>query len=200
MIPYKIICRDFNLSPSIEDSVQEHLEKVERLWDRILQCEVVIALPHQRHQRGKIYHVRLEFRVPGKDIIVNREPERNDAHADFFVALKDAFRAAERLIKTQKRKTRGEVKEHYGPPHARVVRLFLDDDYGFVQSPEGIDVYFHRNSVLNGDFDKLIIGTEVRFEQEMGANGPQVTSMKIVGKNGDHVFSRVDGSTASAAS
>jgi cold shock CspA family protein len=44
-------------------------------------------------------------------------------------------------------------------------------------------VYFHRNSVLHGDFDRLSVGTEVRFSPEDGENGPQASSVQVVGKS-----------------
>jgi cold shock CspA family protein len=45
-------------------------------------------------------------------------------------------------------------------------------------------VYFHRNSVLHGDFERLAIGTEVRFSAEDGDDGPQASSVQIVAKLG----------------
>jgi cold shock CspA family protein len=44
-------------------------------------------------------------------------------------------------------------------------------------------IYFHRNSVLNRDLDTLEIGTEVRFAEEMGNEGPQASSVSVIGKH-----------------
>jgi cold shock CspA family protein len=46
-----------------------------------------------------------------------------------------------------------------------------------------MEIYFHRNSVLDADFDKLKIGTEVRFVEEAGDKGPQASTVKVVGKH-----------------
>jgi cold shock CspA family protein len=43
-------------------------------------------------------------------------------------------------------------------------------------------VYFHRNSVLHGDFERLAVGTEVRFTPQDGDEGPQASSVQIVSK------------------
>ncbi|HET9664378.1 MAG TPA: hypothetical protein VFP00_09115 [Burkholderiales bacterium] len=42
---------------------------------------------------------------------------------------------------------------------------------------------FHRNSVVNADFDKLEVGAEVRFDGEMGERGSQATAVHLVGKH-----------------
>lgn len=57
-------------------------------------------------------------------------------------------------------------------PRGLIVRLFPDEGYGFLGTPYGEERYFHRNSVLHDNFDRLAVGTEVRFEPEMGDAGP----------------------------
>ena len=66
------------------------------------------------------------------------------------------------------------------PPRVRITALFPDKGYGFLTSPEGYDVYFHENSVVNKDFKKLEIGMEVRFAEEMGEKGPQASSVVVL--------------------
>jgi len=73
------------------------------------------------------------------------------------------------------------------PPHeprALVVRLFPNARYGFLKTPDGREIYFHRNSVLHDDFERLAIGTEVRFDEEEGDKGPQASSVQVVNKPG----------------
>jgi cold shock CspA family protein len=48
------------------------------------------------------------------------------------------------------------------------VRLFPDEGYGFLTNEDGEEVYFHRNSVLEGVFDQLRAGSDVRFDAELG--------------------------------
>ena len=54
---------------------------------------------------------------------------------------------------------------------------------GRIITAEGEDIYFHRNSVLNADFDALEIGMEVRFVAQEGDEGPQVSSVRLIGKH-----------------
>jgi hypothetical protein len=47
-------------------------------------------------------------------------------------------------------------------------------------------IYFHRNSVLEGDFDRLEVGTGVNFfeHDDEGEHGPQASTVRIVDKPG----------------
>jgi cold shock CspA family protein len=56
------------------------------------------------------------------------------------------------------------------------------EGYGFIESSEGVELYFHRNSVLKASFEKLAVGTEVSFVEEKGDRGPQAAVVRIVGR------------------
>ena len=58
-----------------------------------------------------------------------------------------------------------------------------DADYGRIETPDNRVIYFHRNSVLNDGFEKLDVGSEVRFVEEMGDSGPQASTVTPVGKH-----------------
>jgi cold shock CspA family protein len=45
---------------------------------------------------------------------------------------------------------------------------------------DGREIYFHRNAVLAGHFDRLRIGSQVRFAEEAGEKGPQASSVRLV--------------------
>jgi cold shock CspA family protein len=57
------------------------------------------------------------------------------------------------------------------------------EDYGRIKTADGREVYFHRNSFLGGDFDALDIGDKVRFVEEAGENGPQASTVHLIGKH-----------------
>jgi cold shock CspA family protein len=56
-------------------------------------------------------------------------------------------------------------------------------DHGFLETPDGREIYFHRNSVLNAKFDDLVSGTEVAFAEEQGDKGPQASTVHVVGRH-----------------
>ena len=62
---------------------------------------------------------------------------------------------------------------------ARVARLFPEKGYGFLETPDDREIYFHRNSVLDSAFDQLKPGTPVRFAEEQGDEGPQATTVSM---------------------
>src|SRR5690606_9764312 len=86
-------------------------------------------------------------------------------------------------LKELKRRQEGDVKTHAAQPTGIVVRLF--DDHGFIRNVEdGHEVYFHAHSVVHDDFERITVGTEVRYEETRGHRGPQATAVHIVGKPG----------------
>ena len=54
------------------------------------------------------------------------------------------------------------------------------------ETADGRDIYFHRNSVLDNAFDRLTVGSEVRFVEEIGEKGPQASTVREVSKH--HLF------------
>jgi cold shock CspA family protein len=55
--------------------------------------------------------------------------------------------------------------------------------FGFLESNDGQEVYFHRNSVLGDGFSRLHVGSRVTFAEEMGEKGPQATTIRLLGKH-----------------
>jgi cold shock CspA family protein len=74
---------------------------------------------------------------------------------------------------------------HTVPDHGAIARLIAEQDYGFIATADGSEIYFHRNSVANGNFDTLAVGDEVRFvvQDAEGAKGPQANTVIPVGKH-----------------
>jgi cold shock CspA family protein len=79
----------------------------------------------------------------------------------------------------------GHVKTHEVPVHGTVVRLSREDGYGFIETSEGDEIYFHRNSVVEGSFEDLDVGQEVRLVVAYGESehGAQASTVKSVGKH-----------------
>jgi cold shock CspA family protein len=104
-------------------------------------------------------------------------------HEHVTVAIKDAFAAAQRQIEDAVREMRGQVKPHEPGEHGHVSKFVAGDDYGFIETADGREIYFHRNSVLDDAFDRMTVGSEVRFVEEAGEKGPQASTVRIIGKH-----------------
>ena len=170
---------DLPVDEQVRDAALDHVAALERLWDRITGCHVVIAQPHRHQRQGRLYSVRVELVVPGGEIVVNREHPRDHAHEDVFVALRDAFRAAERRLEDHVRQLQGAEKAHGERPHGRISQLFPIEGYGFIKTADGRDVYFHRNALSDPDFRVADVGTPVSFTEEEGDNGPQAAAVHV---------------------
>lgn len=182
-MPLQISFHGMEPSPAIEARIREKAAKLERFHDRIVGCRVTVEAPHRHHRHGKLYNVRLDISVPGKDVFVGHSGPLNHAHEDVYVAIRDAFNAAGRQLEDHVRRMRGDVKTHAAPGHGKVTQLF--PDYGFAETPDGLEIYFHKNSVHDGDFAKLDIGSEVRIviAESEGVEGPQASSVTPIGKH-----------------
>jgi ribosomal subunit interface protein len=171
----QITARDFDLTDAVESLIRDKADKLGTFCDQIVSCRVVLEQPHRRMQKGVLYNVRIEMTAPGAELVVKREP-----HQDLQVAIREAFDAARRQLQEYNRRLRGDVKTHEEAARARVKSLFPEEGYGFIVTPEEREVYFHENSVVDGRFEQLKPGMEVRFVEELGEKGPQATTVVVL--------------------
>lgn len=182
-VPLELTFRNMDHSPELEADIRERAAKLDEFYDRITACRVVVEAPHHHHREGNVYHVRIYLSVPGHDIAVDRDPDVHHSHEDLRTAIRDAFKAARRQLQDVARKLRGDVKAHELPAQGRITKLLPSaddpsDGYGFLETPDGREVYFHANSLLDATFEDLDVGAELRFVEEEGDKGPQATSVR----------------------
>src|SRR5919106_2814322 len=126
---------------AIEKNIREKTSKLASFYGRITSCRVIVEAPHRHHHKGKAYEIRIGLSVPGDEIVINHaptrlsalklseakdsekdliethEPSKHAAHADVYVAIRDAFNAAGRQLQDYARRQSGALK-----PHRRVAR------------------------------------------------------------------------------
>ena len=120
--------------------------------------------------------------------MTSRDPGNDDSHEDIYVAVRDAFTATKRQLEDYVRKTlhRGDVpREGNGAAHGRISFIDIEQEWGWIDPDDGRQIYFHRNSVVDG-MSNLQVDDEVRFSEEMGDQGPQASSVSRIGANGRH--------------
>jgi cold shock CspA family protein len=182
-LPLQIAFHNMPHDSEIESAIRANAEWLDNYYDRIMSCRVVVDRPHQHHKEGNLYQIRIDLKVPGEELVVKREPGQHTDYKKLDILLRDAFDEMRRQLEDHVRRRRGDVKAHETPSHGRVVRLFPESGYGFLETPEGREVYFHRNSVVDANFEDLTAGTEVRFVEELGDKGPQASSLTPVGRH-----------------
>lgn len=201
ILPVQTTFRNMDPSDAVVARIQEEANKLDKYFDRITSCRVMVEAPHRHHRRGDPFHIRIELGVPGKELVVTHEPAVRTAlkhdeeghrskrqeveapHKDVYVAIRDSFKAMRRQLQDYVRCLRQEVKTHHPTPHAKVSKLFPKEGYGFIETPDGREIYFHKNSVLNPTFEHLAIGSEVIFNEEAGDKGPQASTVRLAGKH-----------------
>ncbi|HQT77910.1 MAG TPA: HPF/RaiA family ribosome-associated protein [Rhodopila sp.] len=177
--PVRITFRNLPSSPAVEEQVRKRVEELERFFHRITACRVVIEEPHRHHQHGRLYRIHIELVVPGREIVIQRDPPAHQAHEDLPVAIHNAFDAARRQLQDYARVMRADVKMHKEPATGRISALIAEQDYGFLVTDSGDEIYLHRNAVLGRGFDSLRVGDQVRYvvDEEEGERGPQASTV-----------------------
>ena len=183
-LPLQITFRDMEPSDAVEANIRERATRLDRFYDHIMSCRVVVESPHAHHHKGRLFQVKIDVTVPDGELTVNHGHHHKDhSHEDVYVAIRDAFAALRRQLEDYVQKRRGKTKRHEPPAHGRILSMEPDGDYGRIETPDNRVIYFHRNSVLNSGFDRLDVGSEVRFVEEPGDSGPQASTVAPVGKH-----------------
>ncbi|GIL17706.1 MAG: hypothetical protein BroJett040_14570 [Oligoflexia bacterium] len=111
-IPFQITFIDFPESDAIWLAVQERIEKLTHYNDHIIKCEVTISCPHRHHHADRYYHVNVHIYLPRNEIVISRNPEKDEAQKDIYVAIRNAFDSAERVLKEKIRMRRNRVRQY----------------------------------------------------------------------------------------
>lgn len=172
MLPLEITIRDIENTAAIDAKIRKKAEKLEHIYDRITFCRVVVDAPQKHQHQGKLFQVNIELDIPGKLLIVNNNSHRNE---DLYVAIRDSFNAMKRQLEDHAHKIR-DHKNHNLQKTGRIVRLF--EDYGFIETPDGNEYYFHESNVPT-NFADLDVGVTVRFIEITGGDGLQANHVIV---------------------
>lgn len=130
-LPVQVTLRNVPFPELIEPRIHQRALKLERYYDHIMSCRVLVERTHRHHVDGNRFHVRIDLSVPGGEIVVNRtsslhgqkqdldqarERKRDEVEAlrkYVRVAVREAFDAARRRLQDYARRQRGDTKLHY---------------------------------------------------------------------------------------
>jgi cold shock CspA family protein len=164
--------------------VAKHVADLEQRFGRVTAYRVVLKAPGGHHRTGGLYEVNIRLALPdGREVNIDRTAQADERHSDLDFAINDAFKRARRQLQDQVRHLQGQVKHHEGPPIGTVVQLDPLGEFGLLESSDGQEIYFHRNSVLDADYSRLAVGSRVTYTEEMGEKGPQASTVKLMGKH-----------------
>ena len=197
LLPVQVTFRNMKDVAGLEEMVQKEAAKLERFYDRISSCRVMVERP-QRAASSKLYHVRIDLGLPNGKLAVKHTPtlhgtlqdtkteaSRQEAEAVLLHknpqrAIHEAFHEMRRQLQDYSRRQVGAVKNKPKLSEGQVKEIFLNEGHGFLETADDRVIYFNKASVLDGHFDRLRAGTRVRFAEEAGDKGPQASTVKIV--------------------
>lgn len=167
--PLQITMRDIEHSDAVEARIREKARKLEQFSDRIIGCRIVVEAEQMHRQSGKHYKLHLQVTLPAKkELIVNR-----NCQEDLYMTIRDAFDDMVRQLEETMRKLQGSVKTHPPLVQGAIVRLFADEQFGFITTAEGEELYFNADSVVHPNFERLKVGMSVNFIEKVGPQGPR---------------------------
>lgn len=133
----------------------------------------LIARTSGHHKHGD-KEIRITCEARGKEIVAARQ------RPELGLALNEVLDAFEREVRRMRERRSDRRSERPAePPHLGIVdRIFREEDYGFLLTDAGEQVYFHRNAVHGGlEFDRLSEGDRVGLNLEAGDEGLQATTV-----------------------
>ncbi|HET6389795.1 HPF/RaiA family ribosome-associated protein [Hyphomicrobium sp.] len=185
----QITFRGMATSPALEALIVERVGKLEKLYPRLTGCRVVVEVPHRKSESAKVpIAISVEADVPGRPhpIIGKDEEERREAKEDHTAALNNAFEAVERQLDKISNMRSREVTAHAADGQSgMVVRIFPDQNYGFIEVDNSPELYFTSNAVVGGEFQELKVGTMVQVTRatDEGPMGPQASSVRLLDRS-----------------
>ncbi len=180
-VPPEIAFRGVEPTDTLKELILDGIDGLEKIYPRLVSCRTMVADDTPDRRTGNSYRVRLDIGIPGKSLVVDESPAGGGEPRPLGQTVKDAFKTGSKLLKKEKELQRGGMTKSQGlPPHGRVVRLLTDDSgvrYGFLESREGRQIYFHERALVDLDYDDLEIGAEVRYAAAAGDEGPQASTV-----------------------
>ena len=191
-VPLEIAFHNLTSIPWAEEEIRTRVAKLEKIFDRLVACRVRVE-QRAKNATGTIPPVvRIEMGIPGrKDLVVAHEPDhlqRKFQSPDLHTAINEAFRIAEDRLSEFKRQLDDHDREPFHAVEEQALGQIADidpsGDFGFVLTNTGGRLYFHRNSVLSGEFEKLKRGDEVHYVEELGDTGPTAAKVRVKSNGG----------------
>jgi len=110
-LPLQITFRNMDASEAVEARIREKAGKLDRFADEITACRVVVERPHKHANKGNLYQVQVDLSVPDGELVASSHasPEHRE-NEDVYVAVRDAFAAAQRRVEAYVTKRRGQIK------------------------------------------------------------------------------------------
>ncbi len=163
--PIQVTFRDIPHHRKLITHIEEKAQKFEHFSDDIIHCKIVVT-------HKKLYDVHIIMKVPDKELVVT-----HNENADLFASFQKAYDQMVVQLETYQQKRHQQVKAHPTLIFGTVVRIF--EHFGFIESLEGVEYYFHADHLSTKKFKQLKPGTKVHFVEAYGHEGPQAHHVSV---------------------
>jgi cold shock CspA family protein len=186
-VPLEIAFHNTASSKEAEEEIRARVADLERRYDRLISCRVRVEqrASNPSHTIPPVVHIELGI-AGRKHFLISHEPDhllRKYKHPDLHHAIVEAFRLAERQLSDIKDQRNGRNKDgHHDVGNqslGQVAEVTPEQDFGYLVTKEGGLLYFHRNSLLTGEFDDLERGDDVYYNEDVGDTGPIATKVRV---------------------
>lgn len=184
--PLEISFNEVEKTPQLETLIREKAKRLDTFCDNLIRCRVDVSQPHAHQDSGSGYRVRIEVRAPPNGQLVAHEHSSQGSLRDTVATVvRRAFEAVERQLKEHTGRLREGRREYTQEDQPGIV-IVIDKEkrFGIIKTVAGRDVYFADKAVLHSDFDRIEVGTAVRYEDQPDDDGPRASTVEIVEKQG----------------
>jgi cold shock CspA family protein len=179
--PVEIDLQGMVATAELKDAIARHLQQFEERFGRITAGRIALKTPSGRHHTGGLFEINIHLALPdGREVNVGHTRQDDERYADLHFALNRTFKRARRQLQDRARRLEGQIKSHEGQPVGIVRQHDPLGEFGFIETSDGREIYFHRNSVLNGDFSRLTVNARVSYAEEEGDKGPQASTVRLL--------------------
>lgn len=108
-LPIEVHFHNMDHSDALEERAREATEKLEKACPPLQSCRVFIEAAHYTEGAGDLYEIRIDMRVPGKELAVHHtQTEADKKQEDAHAALNKTFKIAEKRLRAylDKRQTK----------------------------------------------------------------------------------------------
>ena len=195
--PVQVTFRNMTPIDSVRKDIESRVQKLETFCKPIVSYRIVVEAPTNHHRKSNPFKIRIDTTLTDGKVLVKYDesayPELRDNGGEPFhkgfdttsrrnclmLTIREAFDAARRKLQDHARRRRYDIKTHSDASSAVVSRIYPNRNFGYLETPDGREIYFHANSVLGGRFQSLKPGSRASFVEESGVKGPQASTVRI---------------------
>jgi ribosomal subunit interface protein len=104
--PLQLTFRGMAHSDALAAHVQRLVDRLYRVFERIISCNVVVELAGHHHRHGDRYRVNINVGLPGHELLVSHDPPDDATSENAHATADRAFREAERQLEDWVRRRR----------------------------------------------------------------------------------------------